>query len=136
MHDGRTDKPTTDQQGHLDQVLREMNDAGHFKASVLVSGDGLPLSSVSSPFDTEMLAATVALVGDTIEQARANIGLDELDEVSVVQADKMRLICRHFSIGEENVILAAIAPPHRTYRRLTNRAIRTIQRAWEGWSGR
>jgi hypothetical protein len=61
------------------------------------------------------------------------MGLDELDEVSIAQADKMRLICRHFSVGEERVILAAIAPPHQTYRRLTNRAIKRIRSAWERW---
>jgi predicted regulator of Ras-like GTPase activity (Roadblock/LC7/MglB family) len=132
MHDLGTENPRTDQQTYLDLLLREMNGAGHFRASVLVSSDGLPLSSVASPFDMEIMAATVTLVGHTIEQAREKIGLDEVDEVSVVQADKMRLICRHFSMGGEQVILAAIAPPHQTYRRLTNRAIKAIQKAWEG----
>ena len=131
MHDGRTDKPRADRQGYLDLVLHQMNEAGNFKASVLVSSDGLPLSSVSSPFDAEMMAATVALLGDTVEQARENMGLDELDEVSVVQANKMRLICRHFCIGEEQVILAVIAPPYQTYRRLTNRALRQISQEWK-----
>jgi predicted regulator of Ras-like GTPase activity (Roadblock/LC7/MglB family) len=136
MFEGGTGKAEADEQSYLDQVLCEMNDEGQFKASVLVSREGLPISSVSSPFDVEMLAAMVTVVGNTVEQARENIGLDELDEVSVVQADKMRLICRHFSIGEEDVILAAIAPPHQTYRRVTNRAIRRIRSAWERRPGR
>jgi len=129
MHEEGTGKAEAQQQGFLDQVLRAMNEEGRFRASVLVSSDGLPLSSVSSPFDIEMMAAMVTLVVNTIEQARENIGLDELDEISLVQADKMRLICRRFSVGQEQVILAAIAPPHQTYRRLTNRAIKRIQNA-------
>ena len=129
MHEEGTGKAEAQQQGFLDQVLRAMNEEGRFRDSVLVSSDGLPLSSVSSPFDIEMMAAMVTLVVNTIEQARENIGLDELDEISLVQADKMRLICRRFSVGEEQVILAAIAPPHQTYRRLTNRAIKRIQNA-------
>lgn len=136
MFEGGTGNAEADEQSYLDQVLCEMNDEGQFKASVLVSREGLPISSVSSPFDIEMLAAMVTVVGNTVEQARENIGLDELDEVSVVQADKMRLICRHFSIGEEDVILAAIAPPHQTYRRVTNRAIRRIRSAWDRRPGR
>jgi predicted regulator of Ras-like GTPase activity (Roadblock/LC7/MglB family) len=131
MSEGGTEKPEAEQGGFLDHVLRQMNDEGGFKASVLVSSEGLPITSVSSPFDIEMMAAMVTLVGNTIEQARESIGLDELDEVSVVQADKMRLICRHFSVGEEHVILATIAPPRQTYRRLTNRAIKRIRSAWE-----
>ena len=132
MYEQGTGKAEVAEQGLLDHVLREMNDEGRFRASVLVSSDGLPISSVSSPFDTEMMAAMVTLVVNTIEQARESIGLDEVDEVSMVQADKMRLICRHFSVGDEQVTLAAIAPPHQTYRRLTNRAIRRIRSAWEG----
>ena len=38
------------------QILHEMNEAGRFKASVLVSAEGLPLSSASSPFDTDTIA--------------------------------------------------------------------------------
>lgn len=130
MTDRRSNAVEMDEQAHLTEVLREMNDEGHFLASVLVSADGLPVSAISSPFDTQQIAAMVTLVRNTIEQARENIGLDEVDEVSVVQADKLRLICRYFVAGQEELVLAAIAPPHRTYRRLTNRAIRRIMLAW------
>ncbi len=114
----------------LERILRLMNEEGHFKASVLVSAEGLPLSSVSSPFDAETMAAMVSLVRSTIERARQSIGLDEIDEVSVVQADRMRFICRCFRVEEEELVLAVVAPPYQTYRRLTNRAINRIRRAW------
>jgi predicted regulator of Ras-like GTPase activity (Roadblock/LC7/MglB family) len=119
----------------LEQILREMNEEGHFKASVLISAEGLSLSSASSPFDTETISAMVALLRNTVEQARMSIGLDEVDEVSIVQADKMRLICRCFVLGEEELILSIIAPPHQTYRRLTNQAISRIRQAWQGLPG-
>jgi predicted regulator of Ras-like GTPase activity (Roadblock/LC7/MglB family) len=112
-------------------ILQEMNEQGRFKASVLVSAEGLPISSVASPFDTDIIAAMVALLKVTIEQARENIGLDEVDEVSLVQGDRMRLICRCFVAGDEELILAVIAPPFQTYRRLTNRAISRIRQAWK-----
>jgi predicted regulator of Ras-like GTPase activity (Roadblock/LC7/MglB family) len=136
MCEGESETPEAEQAGFLDLVLRQMNDEGGFKASVLVSSEGLPITSVSSPFDIEMMAAMVTLVGNTVEQARKSIGLDELDEVSLVQADRTRLICRRFSVSKEQVILATIAPPDRTYRRLTNRAIKRIRSAWEPWPDR
>jgi predicted regulator of Ras-like GTPase activity (Roadblock/LC7/MglB family) len=115
----------------LARILRLMNEEGRFKASVLVNAEGLPLSSVSSPFGVETMAAMVTLVRSTIERARENIGLDEIDEVSVVQADRMRLICRYCWVGDdEELVLAVVAPPFQTYRKLTNRAIREIKRAW------
>jgi len=131
MRDGRTADSGAHEQAYLSQVLHELNEEGNFRASVLVSVEGLPLSAASSPFDTEVLAAMVTLVRNTVEQARENIGLDDVDEVSVVQGNKMRLICRSFSVGEEDVTLAIIAPPYQTYRRLTNQAIRRIRLGWE-----
>jgi predicted regulator of Ras-like GTPase activity (Roadblock/LC7/MglB family) len=131
MTDHATEKAIVTDQALLGRILVQMNDEGHFKASVLVAAEGLPLSSVTSPFDSETIAAMVALVRNTIQQAREQIGLDEVDEVSVVQGDKMRLICRYFVVGEEELVLAVIAPPYQTYRRLTNRAIRDIKRLWK-----
>ncbi len=118
------------EQASLARILREMNDEGHFKASVLVGAEGLPLAWTSSPFDSETIAAMVALVKNTVRQAREQIGLDEIDEVSVVQGDKMRLVCRYFVAGEEELVLAVVTPPYQTYRRLTNRAVRKIKRSW------
>lgn len=118
------------QEASLTSVLREMSDHGRFKASVLVTADGLPVAVVASPFDNDTIAAMVALVKNTIQQAREHIGMDEIDEVSIVQGDKMRLICRFLVIGDEELILSVIAPPHQTYRRLTNRALRQIKQVW------
>jgi predicted regulator of Ras-like GTPase activity (Roadblock/LC7/MglB family) len=119
----------------FEQILREMNEEGRFKASVLLSAEGLPLSAASSPFDAETISAMVALLRNTVEQARKSIGLDEVDEVSIVQADSMRLICRCFTLGDEELTLSVIAPPHQTYRRLTNRAISRIKRSWKRLPG-
>lgn len=121
-------------QTSLAQILREMTDEGSFKASVLVSSEGLPLSWASSPFNTDTMAAMVALVKNSIRPAREKMGLDDVDEVSIVQRDKMRLVCRYFVVGDEELILAVVAPPHQTYRRLTNRAISRITRTWRRFS--
>ena len=128
--DERPEGAVVGEEASLARILREMNDEGHFKASVLVSSEGLPLSSAASPFDTDTMAAMVALVKNTIEQAREHMGLDDIDEVSIVQGDKMRLICRYLVVGDEELILSVIAPPHQTYRRLTTRALREIKRVW------
>ncbi len=136
MSEQGADAAGLDREARLQRILRRMNEEGRFKASVLVSAEGLPLSSVSSPFDVETMAAMVTLVRNTIERARENIGLDKVDEVSVVQADKIRLICRCFLAGEEELVLAVVAPPYQTYRRLTNRALREIQRVWRGLPAR
>lgn len=122
------------EEASLVRILRQMSEEGHFKAALLVSADGLPVALVASPFDNDTIGAMVAVVKNTIQQAKEHIGLDEIDEVSIVQGDKMRLICRYLVVGGEELILAVIAPPYQTYRRLTNRALREIKQVCRGLS--
>jgi len=114
----------------LVRILEEMNEQGQFKTSLLVSADGLPLASVTSHFEAETTAAMVALVKNVAHRARTYIGLQQVDEVSIVDSDKMRLVCRPFTVGDEELVLTVVALSYSTYRRLTNRAIREIKRIW------
>jgi len=121
-------------QTRLARILKEMNDEGPFSASVLAGADGMPLSAAPCRFDVEAIAATVLLLKGGVQQSRKLLGLDELDEVSLVQGDGMRLVCRYFAIGDEELILAVIVSSRRSYRRLTSRAIKKIRAEWEGFS--
>lgn len=114
------------------QILKELKDQGHFMASMLVSAEGLAIASVSAPFDTETMAAMAALIKNVVRQARTQMGLAWIDEVSIVDDNKMRLTCRYFTVDGEELILAIVAPPHQTHRRLTNQAIREIRQSWLG----
>ncbi|NIO69559.1 MAG: hypothetical protein GTN71_11145, partial [Anaerolineae bacterium] len=69
-------------------------------------------------------------VRNVIEQAQTRIDLAEADEVTVRGNDKMRLVSRYFTVGDEALILVVVAPPDRAYRRLTNRAIKALRVAW------
>jgi predicted regulator of Ras-like GTPase activity (Roadblock/LC7/MglB family) len=116
----------------FEEILERMNDEGNFSTSVLASEDGLPVAAAPNPptYDADTIAAMVTLVKDFIQQTQQRLGLAEVDEVSVVVGDRSRLVCRYFKAGESPFVLAIVAPPHVTYRRLTTRAIRELQEAW------
>jgi hypothetical protein len=63
-------------------------------------------------------------------QAQERLALEQVDEVSIVVGDRSRLVCRYFKIGAQSFILALVAPPNVTHRRLSTRAMREIQQAW------
>lgn len=130
MNTSRSDSLPRNRQAALVRILEEMNEQGRFQTSVLVSADGLPLASVTSHFEADTTAAMVALVKNVARRAQTNIGLQQVDEVSIVDSNRMRLICRPFTLGDEELVLTVVALPDRTYRRLTNRAIREIRRCW------
>jgi predicted regulator of Ras-like GTPase activity (Roadblock/LC7/MglB family) len=112
------------------KILHDMNEAGNFKASFLVDAQGLSVAAVTSGYDTDAASAMAALVKNVIEQAQTRINLAEADEVTVRGNDKMRLVSRYFTVGNETLILVVVAPPYRSYRRLTNRAIKALRAAW------
>jgi len=117
-------------QAALVRILEEMNERGQFQTSVLASADGLPLASVTSHFEAETMAAMVALVKNVARRAQTHIGLQQVDEVSIVDSNRMRLICRPLMVDGEELVLTIVTLPDRTYRRLTNHAIHEIRRAW------
>jgi hypothetical protein len=56
------------------------------------------------------------------------MGFKRMDEVSLVDDDKFRLVCRGFNVEDSQFILTVIVPPNKTYRRLTNEAIKEIEK--------
>jgi predicted regulator of Ras-like GTPase activity (Roadblock/LC7/MglB family) len=113
----------------FEEILHRMNKDGFFIASVLASEDGLPVASAPtpSPYDADTVAAMVTLVKDFIKQTQTRLGLAEVDEVSMVVGDRSRLVCRYFGVGAQSFVLAVLAPPNQSYRRLTARAVREFQ---------
>lgn len=113
------------------QILKDMNAEGQFKASFLVDSQGLPVAAVTSDQDADTASAMFALVRKVIKQVQSHINLSESDEVTIRGSDKIRLVSRYFSVGNENLILVAIVPLDRSYRKLTNQAIRDIKATLE-----
>jgi predicted regulator of Ras-like GTPase activity (Roadblock/LC7/MglB family) len=116
----------------FERALKVMNQEGHFQAAVLTTRDGLPIATVPPSFDPDTSAAMVALVREVIHRAQSQLRLAEVDEVSLVDSDRKRLVCRYFSHDGEDFILAIIAPPDHRYRRVTAQAIHIIKEALSG----
>jgi predicted regulator of Ras-like GTPase activity (Roadblock/LC7/MglB family) len=132
MASRKSNDPAPTSQIAFTQTLKELKDQGDLMASMLVSAEGLAIASVSAPFDTDTMAAMAALIKNVVRQARTQMGLARVDEVSIVDSDKIRLTCRYFVVDGEELILAIVAPPYQAHRRLTNQAIREIRLGWLG----
>jgi predicted regulator of Ras-like GTPase activity (Roadblock/LC7/MglB family) len=111
----------------LEEVLQEMSDYSGFQAVVLASEEGLPLATLPSMYDSDTTAAMVAMLEGVSREARDQLGLAEVDEVTISDHDRIRLVCRYLNVNGEVLILAVMVPPREYYRRVTNRAIRRIK---------
>lgn len=113
--------------GSLQDILHAANTAGRFEAVVLASAGGLPIASAPAGYDGDVTAAIVALLRKVSSDAQQLLGMAEVEEVTIRSRDRVRLVCRQINIDKESLILVAIVPPGRFYRRVTNRAIRQIR---------
>ena len=117
-------------QERFENVLHKMNREGSFVAAVLSLKDGLPLASSPAHYEDETTAAMVTLLSETVKRINRQLHLPQLDEISIVGDDRNRLACRSFTVDDHELILTVLAPPDQSYRRLTNRAIKEIERIW------
>jgi predicted regulator of Ras-like GTPase activity (Roadblock/LC7/MglB family) len=119
--------------GEVGGILRELNRAGGFAATVLTDGQGLVLAAESAPGqDANAQAAVVALVEKTAGRVVQQLGMAPTDEISVFDAQGRRLVWRPFAIGEKTLILSVLVlDKGKSYRQLTNRGIRALQRILE-----
>lgn len=112
----------------VEQILYDMNAAGAFQVSLLTSTEGLPIATVPATYDSDLTAAMVALIQRASNDAQSQLGMAEVDEVTICAHDSVRLVCRYIPIPGERLILAAMVPPDHSYRRVTNQAIKRIKR--------
>ena len=112
----------------VEQILHDMNEAGAFQVSLLTSTEGLPIATVPATYDSDLTAAMVALIQRASNDAQSQLGMAEVDEVTICAHDSMRLVCRYVVIRGERLILAAMVPPDHSYRRVTNQAVKRIKR--------
>ena len=113
-------------QTSLERTLRAMIREGQYRGAVVASIDGLPLAMAGRGADKELMAGVAAWLKEVAERAHVS-----LDEIAVRDLRGNRLVTRYFNVGNDQLLLALSVPPGQAHRRLTNRAIKEIQRIWE-----
>jgi predicted regulator of Ras-like GTPase activity (Roadblock/LC7/MglB family) len=114
-------------------ILHQMNQQGGFSITVLTDENGFPIAS-SDEMDesSEVQAAVVAQIQKVIVKVQNHLDMAEPEELSLNDVNGRKLVCRSFQAGESRVILAVLIPSRdKTYRRLMNQAVRSVQKTWE-----
>lgn len=127
-------KPTANSGStQLANILAEMNREGGFPIAVITDMEGFPIAwAASASQDPDLQSAVVALIQKTAVQVREQLGMAQTDEISVFDRNGQRLVCRPFEVNQHHLILAVLVTNKaQSYRKLTNAAIRAIQKAWK-----
>lgn len=115
-------------QAIIEQQMRNIVQLGNYDAAYLFSDEGLPIATVSSiqDVDAERLAEMSILFQDVQRLANALGEIDDLKEMLLEGYKHRKIIFRFFPAFGEKVVLVAVIPPRKSYRKLTNELQRLI----------
>ncbi len=111
----------------LQRILAEAREEGGFQVMVLTSTEGLPIMTVPADYNSDLASAMVALLQKVSNEAQGQLGMSEVDEVTIRDRERTRLVCRRLVVAGDELIVVAIVPPGRPYRRVMNRAVYRIR---------
>jgi predicted regulator of Ras-like GTPase activity (Roadblock/LC7/MglB family) len=119
----------------LNEILQQVCREGQITAAIVANLEGFPIAAASLAQDAETMAAMVAYLRDTARRAQTQLGLAQLDEVTIRDRDQSLLVCRSFAVNDgDELLLVVMVPRRRAYRRLTNIAIQRIRNIWQAKS--
>jgi predicted regulator of Ras-like GTPase activity (Roadblock/LC7/MglB family) len=124
--------PAKPQYAVIADTLNDINAEGGFSLSVLTDENGLPIAtSAGGEDESEVQAAVVAQVQKVVLRVRDHLSMAAPEEIALNDVNGKKLVCRSFEANGNNVVLAVLIPGrNQSYRKLMNRAIRSIQKTW------
>jgi len=117
----------------IENFMKEVMKLGNYEMAFLLSQEGLTLAQAQN----ETIVPEDRLVELSIQfqeiQKMADVmgGISEIREMVIEGHNKRKIIFRFFKAFEQSVVLALIIPPRKTYRGLTNKLVRLVQKISE-----
>ena len=106
----------------IEKKIKQIVDYGNYEAAYLFSSEGLPIAKATATgdVDPDKLAEMSIMFQDVQNLAHTLGGIESLHEVYIEGSNYRKVIFRIFKAFGENVVLAAVIPPRKTYRKHTN----------------
>ena len=115
----------------IEEELLRLCAKGGFEAFMLFNEEGIPMATVGQPthYDEDAIAA-LSVVLRQFAELLEDFHVDTIvNETSIRTTNKYRIVSRPFQVEEIDIklILIAIVPQNLSYRKITNKAIQTVQ---------
>ncbi len=117
-------------QQKIENFMSEVIKLGNYETAYLMSEEGLTLahSLVDEVVPEERLIEMAVIFQDIQKMADVMGGISEIKELVMEGNNKRKIIFRFFNAFDQKVILSLVIPPKKTYRGLTNKLVRLIQK--------
>jgi len=113
----------------IEEELLRLCQQGHFEAFMLFNEEGVPMAGVelSEHYNKDGIAALSALLSRSVELTE-EFNVDAVvDEITLRTVNNFRIVSRSFQVDAARLILVAIVPNHRPYRKITTAAVQKVQ---------
>ena len=111
------------------EIIQKLVEENRFRAALLTNSAGLTLVGFPDGPEAEMPAAMIALLQRTFEKVQNHVGLRAMCEMLLSDEVGQKLVCRRFSAGGHDLILALLVPPNRLYRQAIDQAIEQLKQS-------
>lgn len=113
----------------IEEELLRLCEEGHFEACLLFNDEGIPMAGVdfSEQYNADGMAALAVVLHQSVEltkEFQAGVGVDE---ISLRISDHHRIVSRPFQVDDIKLILIAVVPSNRSYRKLTSDVVQKVQ---------
>ena len=114
----------------IEKRMKMVMQFGNYEAAYLFSREGLPIAQAgkSSDVDPDRLAELSIMFQDVQRLTNTLGGIENLKEVFVEGTNYRKVAFRFFPAFGEEVVLAVVIPPGKTYRKHTNDLQRLIHK--------
>lgn len=123
-------KETLSPQQKIQNFMAEIIKMGNYETAYLFSEEGLTLAqhSVDQIVPEDRLVEMSVLFQEIKRMADVMGGISEIKELALEGNNRRKIIFRFFNAFDQDVVLALIIAPQKTYRGLTNQLIRLIKK--------
>ncbi|RMF68272.1 MAG: hypothetical protein D6743_03630 [Calditrichaeota bacterium] len=117
-------------QAIIEQKMREISELGSYEMVHLFSQEGLPLAEYYKDrvIAKDRLAEISVLFGEIKKMADVMGKISNIKEFIVEGTNRRKIVFRFFPAFQQEVVLALVVPPKKSYRGHTNALIRTIEK--------
>jgi len=117
-------------QERIENFIKEVVELGNYEMAYLFSQEGLLLaqSKTDDVVSEDRLVEMSIQFQEIQRMADVMAQISEIKELVIEGYNKRKIVFRFFNAFDQTVALAIIIPPQKSYRGLTNKLVRLIQK--------
>jgi predicted regulator of Ras-like GTPase activity (Roadblock/LC7/MglB family) len=117
-------------QSVIEEKMREITERGNYDMVQLFSNEGLPIAEYCNTqlIEKDRLAELSILFREIRKMADVMGKISSIKEMVIEGYNQRKIVFRFFHAFGQDVILAAVIPPKKAYKGLTNSLVRIIEK--------